>query len=82
MNAWPRAELRIVVRSRRPALFPGHRLAALIELLGLAAFVLFLPMFRSLPDAGFGVAKTLGLTVSAFACSSARHGSVSRCRAR
>jgi hypothetical protein len=39
----------------------------LLELLGLAAFVLFLPLFRRLPDAGFGVAKTLGLTVPAFA---------------
>jgi YYY domain-containing protein len=37
----------------------------LLELLGLAAFVLFLPVFRNLPDAGFGIAKTLGLTVPA-----------------
>lgn len=37
----------------------------LLELLGLAVFVLLLPMFRRLPDAGFGVAKTLGLSVPA-----------------
>ncbi len=37
----------------------------LLELLGFAAFVLFIPLFRTLPDAGFGVAKTLGLAVPA-----------------
>ena len=37
----------------------------LLELFGLAAFVLFLPIFRELPDAGLGVAKTLGLVVPA-----------------
>jgi YYY domain-containing protein len=38
----------------------------LLELLGLAAFVLFLPLFRALPDAGLGIAKTLGLATPTF----------------
>lgn len=50
---------------------PGwvHALAwlALVELLGLAAFVLLHPLLRSLPDAGWGIAKPLGLVVPAVA---------------
>ncbi len=37
----------------------------LLELFGLAAFVLFRPILGGLPDAGLGVAKTLGLVVPA-----------------
>ena len=39
----------------------------LLELSGLAAFVLFLPVLRRFPDAGAGVAKLLGLAVPAVA---------------
>ena len=38
----------------------------ILELLGLAAFVLFLPLLRRLPDAGLGAAKLLGVAVVAF----------------
>ncbi len=39
----------------------------LLEVLGLAAFALFAPMLQRLPDAGFGLAKTLALASLAFA---------------
>lgn len=42
-----------------------------LELIGLATFVLFLPLLRRLPDAGLGVSKILGLVLLAgavFAC--------------
>ncbi|MEQ1699464.1 MAG: DUF2298 domain-containing protein [Ilumatobacteraceae bacterium] len=39
----------------------------LLELSGLAAFVVFLPLLRRLPDAGLGVSTTLGLAVPAVA---------------
>jgi len=39
----------------------------LLELSGLAAFVLFLPALRRFPDAGAGVAKMLGLALPAVA---------------
>jgi YYY domain-containing protein len=39
----------------------------LLELLGFAAFALFLPLFVRLPDAGLGVSKILGLGVLAAA---------------
>ncbi|MEZ5381181.1 MAG: DUF2298 domain-containing protein [Microthrixaceae bacterium] len=38
-----------------------------LELMGLAAFVLFERLFFDLPDAGLGLSKTLGLGASAFA---------------
>ncbi|MEO6652963.1 MAG: DUF2298 domain-containing protein, partial [Ilumatobacteraceae bacterium] len=38
----------------------------LLEVFGLAAFILFLPLLRDLPDAGLGVGKTLGLVMLAF----------------
>ena len=37
-----------------------------LELFGLAAFVIALPLLRRLPDAGFGLGKTLGLVVVSF----------------
>ena len=37
----------------------------LLELLGAAAFVLFLPLFRRLPDAGLGLSKIVALAVIA-----------------
>ena len=40
---------------------------ALIELFGAAAFVLYLPLLRRLPDAGLGVSKVLGLLTMALA---------------
>lgn len=40
---------------------------ALLELFGLAAFVLFLPLFRRLPDAGLGLSKILALMCLAIA---------------
>ena len=38
---------------------------ALLELIGLSAFVAFLPLLRRLPDAGLGVSKILGLVLLA-----------------
>lgn len=39
----------------------------LLELFGLAAFVIMLPLLNRLPDAGFGLGKTIGLAIVAFA---------------
>ena len=38
----------------------------LLELSGLAAFVIMLPLLNRLPDAGFGLGKTIGLALVAF----------------
>jgi len=40
---------------------------ALLELLGLATFVVLAPALRALPDAGLGMAKVVGLVVTGFA---------------
>ena len=48
-------------------LFHALGFLALIELFGAAAFVLYLPLLRRLPDAGLGVSKVLGLLTVALA---------------
>jgi YYY domain-containing protein len=39
----------------------------LVELMGFAAFAIALPLFRRLPDAGAGIARTVGLGLTGFA---------------
>lgn len=48
-------------------LFHAIGFLALIELFGAAAFVLYFPLLRRLPDAGLGVSKVLGLLTMALA---------------